>query len=579
MNHLKKGIDLLAFSLIAITLFFTMLALFSHVDGEAYYGAFETFLYNENWEIQNNNDCHVVNLPIVFEPTEDDLWILTNTLPDQLSDGMELCIRSSHQDIAIYVDGELRSSYQSKNIDKMGDYLPSSYVFAPIKETDSLKDIRIEIGVKEKSKFNEVIIGYGSNAWFPIMAKHLPLAVAGVLLVVFSLVSMIGYLVLRKTLTFQKTILYLSLTMFVAGGWILAESRLRQLIFESPSYSSTIAFLYLELIAGFALLYFNEVQKHRYERIYIIAEAIIFGQVLLNLILHLTGIAELYETLVFAHIEIGACFLLYFITFIIDVIKKHNINYRYISKGNLLFAIACTIEFICFFTVDFHVLGLYVSLGLILLFTTTVLQSISDEITRSNQHRIEQTKQTIETMLTIANTIDAKDDYTGGHSVRVAEYARDLAKIVQEEYHLSDDDINRVYYISLMHDIGKIGIPDHILKKAGKLTDEEYAIMKSHTTIGSNIFARLNMVEGLQDGIRHHHERFDGNGYPDHLAGEEISLFARILCIADCYDAMTSNRVYRKRLPDDVVKEEFRKNAGTQFDPNLVEAFFQMIEK
>jgi len=128
-----------------------------------------------------------------------------------------------------------------------------------------------------------------------------------------------------------------------------------------------------------------------------------------------------------------------------------------------------------------------------------------------------------------------------------------------------------------MHDIGKIGIPDQILNKAGRLTEEEYSIMKSHTTIGADIFSRLNMVEGLQDGIRHHHERYDGTGYPDGLSGEEISLFARILCIADCYDAMTSNRVYRKRLSDETVLEELRKNAGTQFDPELVEAFIALL--
>jgi len=577
VSKIKKAIDIVATLLIAITLFYTGLALFRHVDGEAEYGEFKTFTHNENWTIQNDDNTYVTALPTSFDVTENNTWYLSNTLPSNLSDGMELSMRSSHQDVSIYIDGVLRSTYKSENIERMGDYLPSSYIFVPIGAEDSEKEIFIEVGIKKKSKFNEITIGYGSNAWFPIISHHLPLAIAGVLLVIIGLLAIAGYAVLRKSLSLNKTLLYLALTMFVSGGWILGESRLRQLIFASPSYSSTIAFLYLELIGGFALLYFNEVQKHRYEKIYVVGEIILFGQTALNLLLHVLGIAEFYETLIFAHIWMAACFVLYFTTFTIDIIKKHNASYRYISHGTFIFALACTIEFICFFTIDFHVLGIYVSIGLIILFVTTVLQSLFDEIAKAESRRIEQAKRTIETMHTIANAIDARDEYTGGHSVRVAEYARDLARAIQKKHHLTDADIDRIYYISMMHDIGKIGIPDQILNKAGRLTEEEYSIMKSHTTIGADIFSRLNMVEGLQDGIRHHHERYDGTGYPDGLSGEEISLFARILCIADCYDAMTSNRVYRKRLSDETVLEELRKNAGTQFDPELVEAFIALL--
>ena len=242
-----------------------------------------------------------------------------------------------------------------------------------------------------------------------------------------------------------------------------------------------------------------------------------------------------------------------------------------------LFAIACTIEFVCYFTITFHVLGIYVSVGLLMMFLATVIQSISDEFVKAKERRMEQEERTLETMRTIASTIDAKDEYTGGHSARVAMYAKELASIVKDEYMLSDDDLQRIYYIGLMHDIGKIGIPDHILNKAGRLTDEEYNIMKSHTSIGSEIFSTLNFIQGLQDGIRHHHERYDGKGYPDSLQGDEISLFARILCIADCYDAMTSDRVYRKKLSEEEVYNELKKNAGKQFDPHLVDVFLNHV--
>ena len=139
-------------------------------------------------------------------------------------------------------------------------------------------------------------------------------------------------------------------------------------------------------------------------------------------------------------------------------------------------------------------------------------------------------------------------------------------------------DIAQIIYIGRMHDIGKIGVPDNVLNKNGRLSEDEYETMKRHTVIGSDIIGNMDTVEGLKDGVRHHHERYDGTGYPDGLKGKDISLFARILCLADCYDAMTTDRVYRKRLPKEMVIEEIEKNKGKQFDPDLADIVLEMIK-
>ena len=578
MKKLSRCIEFISKLLVVIVLIYTVIALVVKVEGEAFYGDFTTYSLNENWIIQNGDAVYESGLPVAYENTEERHWTLINTLPDYVVDGMELGIRSSHQDICIYIDGKLRSSYTSDGINKMGEYLPSSYVFAPLKQADVGKEIRLEIDVKRDAKFYDIVIGYGSNAWFPILAKHLPISIAGIFLMIAGLGAIFVYLCLKKFALFGKPILYLAFMMFVTGGWIVSESRLRQLIFASPSYSSIIAFMYIELIGGFALLYFNEVQKHKYEKWYLACEVGVFGQAFINYVLHIVGVVELYATLKFAHAWMVICFLLCFTTIVIDVVKRRSKQYQYIGYGMLAFAIFCIIEFICYFIIKFHVLGVYVSIGLFIMFMATVVQSISDAVVKEKQRRIDQEKRTMETMRTIAGTIDAKDEYTGGHSTRVAQYSRDLASAVKDKYGLTEEDLQRIYYIGLMHDIGKIGIPDHILNKAERLTDEEYGIMKSHTTVGSDIFKHLNYVHGLQDGIRHHHERYDGNGYPDKQRGDEINLVSRILCIADCYDAMTSDRVYRKRLSDEKVYEELKKNAGKQFDPELVDAFLEIIK-
>lgn len=182
---------------------------------------------------------------------------------------------------------------------------------------------------------------------------------------------------------------------------------------------------------------------------------------------------------------------------------------------------------------------------------------------------------TMQTILTIANTIDAKDEYTRGHSRRVSEYAAAVAA----EMGLSEAEISEIRFIGLLHDIGKIGVPDAILNKPGKLTNEEYQLMKNHTTIGSDILKDISMIRGLDIGARYHHERYDGRGYPEGLAGKEIPLIARIIAVADAYDAMTSNRVYRRHLMPERVMEELHSGLGTQWDPECTQVMIRLVEE
>lgn len=180
-----------------------------------------------------------------------------------------------------------------------------------------------------------------------------------------------------------------------------------------------------------------------------------------------------------------------------------------------------------------------------------------------------------QSLLTFAKTIDAKDSYTNGHSTRVAMYAREIAK----RYGMSSYEQERIYYMGLLHDIGKIGIPDNILTKPGRLTDEEMKIIQTHPAIGGDILADFKQIPGISDGARYHHERFDGTGYCEGKKGEEIPVIARIIGVADTYDAMSSDRCYRKALSKDVIISELEKAAGTQLDPDFVAIMLEMIKE
>lgn len=180
-----------------------------------------------------------------------------------------------------------------------------------------------------------------------------------------------------------------------------------------------------------------------------------------------------------------------------------------------------------------------------------------------------------ETAFALAKAVDAKDTYTSGHSERVAKYSCMIA----ERSGATKKELEELYTIALLHDIGKIGIPIAIINKPARLTDEEYRIMKTHTTQGYNILHIIEEMPKLADGARSHHERYDGKGYPDHVAGEKIPQYARIISVADAYDAMTSRRSYRAAMPQARVRSEIEKGMGTQFDPVYAKIMLQLIDE
>ena len=177
-------------------------------------------------------------------------------------------------------------------------------------------------------------------------------------------------------------------------------------------------------------------------------------------------------------------------------------------------------------------------------------------------------------VITLATAIDAKDSYTNGHSSRVALYSREIAR--RAGY--SEQRQQEIYVMGILHDVGKIGVPDAIINKPGRLTDEEFAVIKTHPATGARILAAIEEMPGLAVGAHWHHERYDGGGYPDGLAGEDIPEEARIIAVADAYDAMTSNRSYRDAMPQEKVREQVERGRGTQFDPHFADIMLAMID-
>ena len=180
----------------------------------------------------------------------------------------------------------------------------------------------------------------------------------------------------------------------------------------------------------------------------------------------------------------------------------------------------------------------------------------------------------LDSIETLRHTIEAKDIYTRGHSDRVAE----ISVLIGKRLGLSDEDIRTLHVGGLFHDIGKIGVPDSILQKDGKLTDEEFDQIKQHPNIGVHILSNSSIFDDILPIVKHHHEKFDGTGYPDKLSGENIPYLARIAAVADSFDAMSSKRAYRDSLPLEKIISEFMRCRGTQFDPNIDDVFIDILE-
>lgn len=199
-------------------------------------------------------------------------------------------------------------------------------------------------------------------------------------------------------------------------------------------------------------------------------------------------------------------------------------------------------------------------------------RNLAAEVERKSQ---ENENLSLHVVQTLAEAIDAKDTYTNGHSGRVAEYSKEIAR----RYGYTKKHQDEIYMMGLLHDVGKIGVPDAVINKPAKLTDEEFELIKKHPVLGDRILKKIKEMPKLSIGARWHHERYDGSGYPDGLAGQDILEEARIIAVADAYDAMTSRRSYRDILPQEVVKTEIELGKGTQFDPVFADIMLQIISE
>ncbi len=281
-------------------------------------------------------------------------------------------------------------------------------------------------------------------------------------------------------------------------------------------------------------------------------------------------------------------FISYIIPFLVVIIQEVMLI-RYsgkLKKGLVISLTLCLILPTFASIIQFLFYGISLTsitmVAVVIVFYVYMLYSLGDEIGKARSREIKfykeaQEKEAMllqETAQALANAIDAKDKYTSGHSLRVAALSRKIAR----EAGMSESECEQVYFSALLHDVGKIGVRDDVINKTGKLTDEEFENIKQHPVLGKEILSSIKQSPYLSLGAHYHHERYDGTGYPEGLKGEQIPVIARIIAVADAYDAMTSTRSYRDALDKRNVRNEILNGMGKQFDIKYAAILLQMID-
>ena len=389
MKRLKTSnryIWILANLLLITAVGFFALALFGKAkSGEANIGDFGTESFNEDWTLYLNGQQETVTLPQFRKIDGKSRIVLEKQLPDNVTTGMRFFMRSGMKDTLFYIDGVLREAYLTEEFWYAGDNIPRAYVMLELTEEDAGKQVRVELGAEDRARLEEIRIGYGNNAWFALLKNYLPAVIAAVLLVFCGILAMLVQPVLSHLFHAGNTVFLLGQVILVIGCWMLSESRIRQLIFHSPTYSTIFAYLFIETIGGFTAMYFNAVQKYRYNTVYCIYEAILFGLATMNTVLDLSGLVDYNKTIIFSHYWLAVGGIMAAVTVFLDYRTKRLKEYSMTASGMAVFVAFCIAEAVNYYLAEFPVLGIYLGFGLVVLLAATVMQIVSDERAKVRQ--------------------------------------------------------------------------------------------------------------------------------------------------------------------------------------------------
>ena len=533
------------------------------------------------WE-KEDGSREKIAVPGRYDVAARETMTISTVLPDDF-DKTALAIRGSLQDVTFYVDGELREVYDTSDTRLFGKNSASRYVFCPTSAADAGKEVRILLRTNTTQYagvVNTVYWGDKVDIWQYLFRCHASETIIAAFILFAGVVTILFSIALGVVYKTKFDMEYLGWCMIMGAIWLLGESNLRQLFLPYASAIAALCFVVILFCPVPILFYVDTILCGKYHRLYQIIVYIATGNLFVCSFLHMFGILDYIQTLPLGHLVLVATLAVVLVTTIRTLRHSTDKADRLVLAGLIVIFITVVIETIATYYVV-TLSGIFLGIGLLILMFLNILRTIARirnlELERRqkemHRRREQMEKLSLQVLRTLSTTIETKDEYTRGHSHRVGEYAALIAR----ELGWSQEEIINLKNTADLHDIGKIGVPDTILNKPTKLTEDEYIIIKDHTVIGAEILKNITLIPHAAEVARSHHERYDGTGYPDGLKGEDIPLYARVIAVADSYDAMSSRRIYRSALSRQEICEEIRSNQGKQFDPVIAEVFLRLL--
>lgn len=483
------------------------------------------------WEKEDGSK-QKINLPGKYEVKPGHTMIISTTLPEDYNE-TSIAIRSSLQDVKFYVDNTLRTEYSTKDTRLAGKNSASRYVFCPTTYKDAGKTLRIELTTYTSNYsgvVNEIYYGSEADIWQYIYNDYGMYTFIAFFILFAGITSVLFGTALKFTYHTNFSMEYLGWCMIMGAIWMIGESKVRQILVPNASSLASLCFVMIMLCPLPILFYADSIQNGKYRKLYKNVGCIVLLNFVVSSILYLTKVKDYIETLPVAQFILICVFIMVFIHLYQYIHSSTKSRSDYLLLFGLFLVLICiAIEGISVYFVTM-ISGIFIGIGMIILLLANIVRTI--------------------------------------HKIHVVEQTR----------HQKELEIENIKSCAYLHDIGKIGIPDQILNKPGQLTDEEFNLIKQHPIIGQDILKDITIIPHLGEVTRSHHEHYDGTGYPDGLKGNEIPIQARIITLADSYDAMNSKRIYRNALSFEQIKEEIKKNAGTQFDPKITNVFLKLMD-
>ena len=504
--------------------------------------------------------------------------VISTELPDQEINDKRLCLKSIDTFFDVSADGKEIYSYRPK-ISKLlgrsyGMYVHDIYIPAGAKELT----LRAEPVFKGKSPLlKDVVIEDAGEYMTDLLKNNILAFIRSSITIIFGLILLILGIP-NGILSRSSGLDLISFgTLCVLLGFIgLNDTYMPQIITQMPAAVRVITYICLIFIPYPALSFFSSASGIRDSKIIRGSLIVCMVNFIATVALTYTGISDYYHMVNVSHIVITAGF--FAAAFMVgSAIAKHTIRpnlVRSLSLGLSACIAGAAIDVIRYHRGNINGFSNYSRTGVLIFLFIMGIYMFRDQVRALNQKHKDNITFINEITAAFAKIIDMKDRYTNGHSSRVAKYTAMLAR----ELGYDEDTVQKYYRIALLHDIGKIGIPQSVLNKPGKLTEEEFEIIKSHTTKGYEVLKDISIMPELSVGAGAHHERPDGKGYPKGLKGDEIPKVAQIIAVADCFDAMYSNRPYRERMNFDIAVSIIKEVSGTQLSGEVVDAFLRLVD-